>query len=441
MIDTHRLDTMLGYQLGCYPDIPAVERTPDATHRWNQYIGIELELEYVRDSYGNTVSTQDDEPTDEDDEEYDGYQEDDVDDIKAPRYWDIKPDASLRNGIEFVLGEPLSGAKLEKAVEAFYEKGYTHVYSPRISTHIHVNMMDATAGTLRSLFMLTYALEEGIYAEVDPSRKWCGFAASLSDYNPSRLRCLLNTNSPAELCRTLGQLSANERYYGLNLSILRHGTAEFRYFKGGPTKEELCNWIDLVVAIKNISSKHSPEELLDKLGEANAARTFLQSNLPPYWATAFTNSQSLERIVDRFHEVSAARTQEPECVTDADRRPALFQTARRKHIVTPAFLDRILMGTPYETYLSEGDTRQEKLNMLVVDCAAGRFQDTLYNIARTLTIEAPGQEEEPDGYVIQDEDAPTVQYILADSEDSSNQWVVQSFVTGSRLNVQTEGVF
>lgn len=175
----------------------------------------------------------------------------------VPPGWTTHVDASLRDGIEFVTSPPAAGAKLKRAVNAFYAMNVTSNNSPRTSTHIHVNASNVTVDQLRTMYALSYILEPALFQIVGETRKYCGYCMPLTEMAPNRVKNLLVSNKWAEVNSALGGRN-EDKYYGFNVnSVRKHGTVEFRYFPGGPSKEELESWLHYCTAVKRLATSMS----------------------------------------------------------------------------------------------------------------------------------------------------------------------------------------
>lgn len=194
-------------------------------------MGVELEMEGVRVDGGPVVA--------------------------VPMGWTTHVDASLRDGIEFVTNPPVAGAKLKRTINAFYAMNVTSNNSPRTSTHIHVNASNVTVDQLRTMFALSYILEPALFQIVGETRKYCGYCMPLTEMAPNRVKNLLISNKWAEVNAALGGRN-EDKYYGFNVnSVRKHGTVEFRYFPGGPSKEELESWLHYCTAVKRLATSMS----------------------------------------------------------------------------------------------------------------------------------------------------------------------------------------
>lgn len=253
--------------------------------RWPYLMGVELELENVSlngvehayDSYGDQVNAYG---------------------------WTRHSDASLRNGIEFVTSSPMCGNMLRDAIEAWYAIGYDYECSPRTSTHIHLNLSTSDVEVLRSMIVLVYTIEDSIYGVVEESRKWAGYSMALSEMRPERLRNVLNSPTENVLRDAVVPRRNQERYYGFNFNVGRHGTVEFRYFPGGPSQRQLESWLDLVTLIRKTSEQYTVQELESRINSEEDLRQFLLANLGE-WGERLLSVYSVSYLYSKFLDVMA----------------------------------------------------------------------------------------------------------------------------------------
>lgn len=253
---------------------PRVYKPGDKPTRWDDLFGVELELENLSG-------------------------------IPEIPYWTIKNDGSLRNGYEYILREPLGGDLLSSALDEFYKQKLRYTNGPRTSTHIHITAGDLTLDNLRCMIVVLYTIEDALYAAIGESRKWGGYSMPIQEMATSRLRAILSSADKRALLAAISPNRNQERYYGFNMCVSRHGTVEFRYFPGGPTREELESWLDLVCAIKR-TTKNTPLETLLNIVDSEAAMAgFLRNSLPAYWYRTLMGLTTSEQLFERFQEVAA----------------------------------------------------------------------------------------------------------------------------------------
>lgn len=169
--------------------------------------------------------------------------------VRVPRreggweHWTVVSDDSLRNGREFIFNTPKRGTVADAAVTEFYARGVTSHNTARTSTHIHINVTDLKVGDVRAMYILSYALENALFNTINSKRKYCGYCMPLSEMSPRRTREFLCSTDTYALAEATGGPNA-DKYYGFNInSIRKHGTAELRYFPGGPSESDLRKWM------------------------------------------------------------------------------------------------------------------------------------------------------------------------------------------------------
>lgn len=351
--------------------------------KWCHLMGIELELENVSKSDGSRFMMDDD----YDEERYPYEDDDDWDDISdnerderierwldsrrpAPLAgWALHSDSSLRNGIEFVTNPAVAGKDLEQRIDSFYNADLRYDGGPRTSTHIHINALDMEVSTLQSMVMLTYTVEDALYRLVDESRKWSGYSVALNDMSHSRLRNLLNPCTLIGLTRAVSTPQNRDRYYGLNFNVGRHGTVEFRYFPGAPVKQQLIEWVDLVVALKEAALKYSPDALASAMCDATSTAQFLRTALG-YWGDRFVNTVGAEVLLNNFEEINSLRADG----TNPERTNSVIK-------ITPEFAsylsDMVLLGDKEAlTYVEETGVFKTMLS----------FDDVQYYLTRAKGV-------------------------------------------------------
>ena len=295
---------------------------PVTDHKWNHLVGIELELENVTvgENHAPFYGRGNDDVVFYDEIEGYGDMDDDERDEAAenwyaqnsgscPAGWTIHDDQSLRNGVEFVTTPAVFGQAIQDRIDSFYAKKFNYSGGPRTSTHIHVDMQDSTPAVLQSLVMIVYTIEDALYQIVDEGRKFGGYSVALVDMPPSRLRNLLNPANQNMFYRAIHVNQNRDRYYGLNFHVGRHGTCEFRYFPGAPSKAELESWVDLVIAIKNMAIKYNPQALADACVDSYALSDLLDRELGD-WGRRLLAMLGPNRLFSNFEEINTLRVDE-----------------------------------------------------------------------------------------------------------------------------------
>lgn len=230
--------------------------------RFPYHSGVELELENVRG--------------------FDG---------EAPMGWTYCADPSLRNGMEFVTDSPMSGQTLINTIDRFFQYGITHISSQRASTHIHINVSDLPLGTLRSMFVISYAMEAVLYDLVSRSRKFCGYCLPLREMGSDRIVNFLYSTYTTRVIGAVSGEGNTDKYYGFNIrSASRHGTAEFRYFPACHDEDTLKDWLDYCTSVRTAAENTS----LDDLGMLDSEDVLRQwiARWFPSWASRMESGLS-----------------------------------------------------------------------------------------------------------------------------------------------------
>lgn len=277
-------------------------------HRWPEQVGIELEVEdcNVREGFGS---------------------------------WTVHDDPSLRNGIEFVLRRPCAGNALSNALTQFYGLNMNYTAGPRTSTHIHVNARDLTMDGVRSMILIMYTIEDAVFTMVGESRKWASYAMPLSEMGAERMRQIMTCDDKHRdrLVSNLAPARNQERYYGFNVAALkRHGTVEFRYFPGGPRRDELEDWLDMVTAVKVAGRTHTPSALVEMIQNPEQMAGFLYNAMPKH-ADRLLRICNAEALFTKFEE-AAQFCIDPDAL---ERRDALHY---RNPLFTDFILSKVLAG-------------------------------------------------------------------------------------------------
>lgn len=147
-------------------------------------------------------------------------------------------DGSLRNhGIEFI-SKPFTVPQLLKHFEnlhaniKFFDRSVA--FSPRTSTHVHINCRSLSLEQVKNLLLLYALYEEFFFSIVSPVRRGNIHCVPLTD-----------THLPSVYGRDTKSLIANwHKYTALNLLPLgKQGTVEFRHLQGTGSGAELREWL------------------------------------------------------------------------------------------------------------------------------------------------------------------------------------------------------
>jgi hypothetical protein len=224
----------------------------------NDRVGIEIELEGITGSESQWLHDQ------------------------LNRYWIVKDDGSLRNGgIELVSRGGTGGATLIAALDLL-ENSLSRIdynASWRCSTHIHVNMLDATMKQC-VMFLLVYTCVEPVLFH------FCNEHRQSNNFCIQNKDCLSAIKSSMHIFHTMnaGVGCTVEKYMALNLLPLFHpefGTVEFRGSHAITSKDELIGLTNRMLAIKRLcmSWTGNEEELINHI-EVNGWRGVFQGVIP-----------------------------------------------------------------------------------------------------------------------------------------------------------------
>lgn len=177
-------------------------------------------------------------------------------------YWSEHQDASLRNGVEYVLSQPMMGSTLKEAIHYWFRTFKNYDDNPRTSIHVHINMLqdEESLEGLRNMLVLYYMFEDAFFAIADENRKWNGYCNPFEDSPPDVLVAFMREDDPSEFQhyweRTGRGNELGPRYYGLNLLALgRFGTLEFRHMPLVRDEERLFDWIKLIMELKAAANR------------------------------------------------------------------------------------------------------------------------------------------------------------------------------------------
>jgi hypothetical protein len=180
-------------------------------------------------------------------------------------FWVQHQDGSLRNGVEFVLSQPMMGSTLKEAIHYFFRTFKTYDDNPRTSIHVHINMLqdDESLEGLRNFLVLYYAFEDPFFQIADEARKWNGYCNPFEDDPPDILQAIMRHDDPKEVTRYMRDGgNGGGRYYGLNLLALgRFGTLEFRHLPLVRDEQRLFDWIMLIMELKKAANRMADEAL------------------------------------------------------------------------------------------------------------------------------------------------------------------------------------
>jgi hypothetical protein len=159
-------------------------------------------------------------------------------------------DGSLRNdGLEFI-SEPSEKLQLVEGFKKLHARlAFTEVddpFSPRTSTHVHINCRSLTAGQVKNLIMLYVLYEEFFFAMVKPERRGNIHCVPLSE----TYLCSFYSK-PLDYLRQRWH-----KYTALNILPLGElGTVEFRHLQGTDDASLLEEWLTTLENLWRIAQR------------------------------------------------------------------------------------------------------------------------------------------------------------------------------------------
>lgn len=167
--------------------------------------------------------------------------------------WSMKSDGSLRNGVEYVLSRPLRGDALTAAIEEFFNDNQP-VRSPTSGTHIHVDMRgkESTLDVVRAMAAIIACIEPAIFGMFADGRDWCGYTNPLITMPAHASYPVFSDKATSDdFAMTFRPNDREYKYYGFNMMPLgRYGSVEFRYFNTAESAQELIEWVQFCMAVK-----------------------------------------------------------------------------------------------------------------------------------------------------------------------------------------------
>lgn len=167
--------------------------------------------------------------------------------------WSTKPDGSLRDdGMEFVFRRPKQGTDALKAFEELEEAAKQRPPKSTVycSTHVHMNFLSSTIMEVLNFVSLYMLVEDALARYCGPDRENNMFCLTVSNAEEQ-------LDMYQELMRTQDINAISKRgegrvkYSALNLyTLVRFGTVECRLAKGMYTKQELVDWVNLLMCIR-----------------------------------------------------------------------------------------------------------------------------------------------------------------------------------------------
>ncbi|AXH71982.1 MAG: hypothetical protein [Podoviridae sp. ctbj_2] len=208
--------------------------------------------------------------------------------------WKVVRDGSLRNGAEYVLNAPIPlntvMAALEMMEQHFKAHGTKPHYSFRTSTHLHINLQNATYEQLLAVIFTYLCLENVMVNSCAEHRRANRFCLRVSDAEG-----LLDTVHKLIRYRRLGGAGfygcLNQgmlKYAAMNLYTLRkYGSLEFRSLEGTADWEKISNWATAHINIRDAGMRYGTiEKVWERLNEIGA-QSFMQEVLGDMFETFY----------------------------------------------------------------------------------------------------------------------------------------------------------
>jgi len=197
-------------------------------------------------------------------------------------------DGSLRNdGMEFI-SKPLDRGTLLNSFRNLHAQIQLyepeHAFSPRTSTHVHINCRTLTEEQTRQLILFYALFEDFFFAMVNQDRR-------------SNIHCvpLTETFLPQIYRYELLRYIKNwHKYTALNvLPLTKQGSIEFRHLQGTKDDQLLSDWLLVLDNLWHICQREalSRETLADK------------AKLKFYWKTLFAHSPRIMALEPAFDNV------------------------------------------------------------------------------------------------------------------------------------------
>jgi hypothetical protein len=220
----------------------------------SEYIGIEVEVENVRDGRG-----------------------------ELNRAWTVTQDGSLRNNGLEIVSKPIAAMFAPQMLTHLFSQYLNEdcCFGPRTSIHIHLNVQDLTLDQALDM-VLVYAIYE---------RLFYNFAGRGRQKN---VYCvpLFDTDLLVNLVDYGVTRDRNwSKYTGLNtLPLYEYGTIEFRHMHGTTNVRKLATWINLICKLKEYVKRTNTATLRAMIATMHDGFDFgaLMNDIFGEYASAFT---------------------------------------------------------------------------------------------------------------------------------------------------------
>lgn len=183
------------------------------------------------------------------------------------QYWTTEQDASLRNGLEYVLTKPVKLQYVKKLLAYLKKKMDVNEaaldFSFRTSVHVHVNVQDLTYNQILNMIYTYLLIEAPLMDFCGDSRKGNRFCLRLEDAE-GMVDCLTEMFESGE--QGLRLIPHDRmRYAAINIEALgKYGSIEFRALQGNMDGERITKWCHILNKIKSFAIKYeNPSEIFN----------------------------------------------------------------------------------------------------------------------------------------------------------------------------------
>jgi hypothetical protein len=228
-------------------------------------------------------------------------------DRQVHNYFGVKPDGSLREGIEFVTlrgitaGMAADGvALLEKELKRIY-KGNANAVSFRCGLHIHINVMDHTMEDLYKVFMIYTVLEPLLFA-VSGNRHLDNKFCVPVQKSVNAVGAAIHYSHEKSWPQFVDIAFRGNKYMAMNLKTMRNfGTLEFRHHEGTYEAAVILRWMEVLLDLVVEARKFDSKELFERIIELNTESQydkFLKDVLP----NSFRTLMEVDNYANQMYE-------------------------------------------------------------------------------------------------------------------------------------------
>lgn len=216
-----------------------------------------------------------------------------------PSSWTTKIDGSLRNGLEYVLVNPIS--RTERALREHIHPMLDALPSTAIknaataSTHVHLNARKMSLIDVASAATVWWLVEPYAIEDCGDERKTNRYAqpfslnVALAAFNPKNGNSLFNV----------------DRYQSLNLAAIRKcGSLENRCMRACLDRDDIVRWIRLLCRLQyDVAVKHhSPLHVIERFTNARDKKNYIEKLVGGLVKTPLT-TEHVDSIEERAIEL------------------------------------------------------------------------------------------------------------------------------------------